>query len=737
MRKSRQQLCAILIQVTLILPIVTACSHLQPVSPSPVPVTAASTQSQPTPISDALAVKVNGEGITIEEYSIELQQIQNALQAMQTGLPEGQQCQTALDALIDERLLAQAADKNGFEVDEAELRSRLDRIAPLIGDHLTPEALSASIRRWSAAAWQRDRILAQVSLRADQVHARQILLSRLEEANQALDQLRQGQAVFEDLAAQISPDSGGDLGWFPQGALTQPAIEEAAFALQPGELSPVIHTPLGYHLVQVTAVQGDRPLTPAAYRTGQRKALAAWLRERRAQSQVKALVSCAGGEQSSPETNGLPEYVAQPGDSFTLVAREFKVPVSELIEANPDANPDMLSEGQHLSIPGREGMAGELTVEKMPAGETAEGLARRVGIPWEDWIRLNRVVNPEELYAGSLLALPVGKVIRPAAHMPSLQAGQAVMEFAAIYHQNPWVVAWANLIPLPVLILPSELLMTPPGQEDSAPPPPEPRIVQVTVDPQSIEQGNTAVIHVETSGPVALSGRLDGRELRFFEAGNNHYAAIQGIHAMAEPGLTDLSVTATMEGRQTSVYEQAMWLERRSFIQDPPLQVDPATIDPANTKPEEDQIAALTTAANPGKLWGGLFIRPVDPSCRPSGYGNRRSYNGSAYTYFHGGLDYGLCDSKAIYAPAAGEVVFTGSLTVRGNATIIDHGWGIYSGFWHQSAIDVRVGDTVAAGQVIGQIGATGRVTGDHLHWEIWANGVQVDPVVWLVQAFP
>jgi murein DD-endopeptidase MepM/ murein hydrolase activator NlpD len=82
-------------------------------------------------------------------------------------------------------------------------------------------------------------------------------------------------------------------------------------------------------------------------------------------------------------------------------------------------------------------------------------------------------------------------------------------------------------------------------------------------------------------------------------------------------------------------------------------------------------------------------------------------------------------------------VVFSEKLTVRGNASIIDHGQGIYSGFWHQEEIYVSVGDLVTAGQLIGKIGSTGRVTGPHLHWELWVNGVQVDPLDWLDVPIP
>jgi murein DD-endopeptidase MepM/ murein hydrolase activator NlpD len=131
----------------------------------------------------------------------------------------------------------------------------------------------------------------------------------------------------------------------------------------------------------------------------------------------------------------------------------------------------------------------------------------------------------------------------------------------------------------------------------------------------------------------------------------------------------------------------------------------------------------------------------VYPDQFTSFYGTRRIYHGIGTDLtvqgFHTGLDFAGGDGLQIFAPAPGRVVFAAPLTVRGNATIIDHGWGVYSGFWHQSEFLVQVGDVVSQGQVIGLVGGTGRVTGAHLHWEVWVNGVQVNPLDWLDQAYP
>ena len=81
---------------------------------------------------------------------------------------------------------------------------------------------------------------------------------------------------------------------------------------------------------------------------------------------------------------------------------------------------------------------------------------------------------------------------------------------------------------------------------------------------------------------------------------------------------------------------------------------------------------------------------------------------------------------------AQGAVISAHGVDVRGGATIISHGWGVYTGYWHQSRIDVKVGDTVQTGQTIGYCGDSGRATGPHLHFDLLVGGVEVDPEDWL-----
>jgi murein DD-endopeptidase MepM/ murein hydrolase activator NlpD len=218
--------------------------------------------------------------------------------------------------------------------------------------------------------------------------------------------------------------------------------------------------------------------------------------------------------------------------------------------------------------------------------------------------------------------------------------------------------------------------------------------------------------------------------------------ALQGVHALLEPGVYPLQVEAALSDGSIQSFEQMVLVTSGGYFnEDIPLN-DPSTLDQAVTETELQNILAITAPYTPTRYWNSIFSAPaVDPNCFTSQYGTRRTYkvinSDIEVPGFHTGLDFCGGEGLQISAPAPGRVVFAAPLTVRGNATIIDHGWGIYSGFWHQSRILVNVGDMVEQGQVIGIVGGTGRVTGAHLHWEIWVNGIQVNPLAWLSQAYP
>jgi len=127
------------------------------------------------------------------------------------------------------------------------------------------------------------------------------------------------------------------------------------------------------------------------------------------------------------------------------------------------------------------------------------------------------------------------------------------------------------------------------------------------------------------------------------------------------------------------------------------------------------------------RLWTAPFVRPV-PGAANSAFGTRSVFNGTARNP-HGGADFLSPGGTPIRAPNGGRIAVARSLYFSGNTVVIDHGLGLFSTLAHLSVIDVHEGDVVTAGQIVGQVGATGRVTGPHLHWAVRAGGARVDPL--------
>jgi peptidyl-prolyl cis-trans isomerase C len=253
-----------------------------------------------TPVPEPLALVVNDEGVSLAEYQAQLSQLEQADQELGIERTPEERQQMVLDELIVQTLLAQAAQREGFRADEAVVQSRLDQLVNQPGGAAafsdwtsrmgyTPESIRSALQRSIESAWQRDRILSSVPERVEQVKARQILVRFLETAQNLYRQLEAG-ADFATLALQYDALTGGDLGWFPRGYLTQPDVEEAAFNLQEGDYSEIIETSFGFHIVQVIERDDNHPLSPDARLIYQQKAFVAWLDSERNSAKIEILV---------------------------------------------------------------------------------------------------------------------------------------------------------------------------------------------------------------------------------------------------------------------------------------------------------------------------------------------------------------------------------------------------------------------------------------------------------------
>ena len=454
-----------------------------------------------------------------------------------------------------------------------------------------------------------------------------------------------------------------------------------------------------------------------------------------------ALLLALGG--ASPrivraQGSGL-QYVVQEGDTLYTIALSFGLSLAALQAANPGVDPAALGVGQSLLIPGFESAQGTLSTRSVEAGESLDSLALRVGLERRTLVELNRLVNPQQLYFNQTIV-----VVDQADAGPPVTAGQTyavrpgtgLLALAAARNTSPWALARVNRLAHPGRLAPGGLVVVPGGERPPLALPYPLREIQVGPLPPT--QGETLVVKVVSDEPLTLTGQFGDEVLTFNtdDPAANVQVALQGIYRLLDPNLYPLSLEATTANGETVGFVQPIPVRPRTLVHDEPLTVNPATLDPAATEPENIQVRAMVAPVTPVRYWDGLFVLPSVGAWR-SMFGSLRSYNGGAYDSFHGGMDFSGGEDRPITAPAPGVVAFTGALTVRGNATIIDHGWGVYTGYWHQSSIVVEVGQRVEPGQILGYNGATGRVTGPHLHWELYVGSRQVNPLTWTEVVFP
>lgn len=440
----------------------------------------------------------------------------------------------------------------------------------------------------------------------------------------------------------------------------------------------------------------------------------------------------------------LPIYIVQSGDTLITIADRFGVSPEDIINVNQIQNVDFISPGDQLRIPGLTGIAGTLTTVTVPLGQNLESLSQTYSTSSDFIVKINHLTSPYEVYAGASLIIPVSDTGPVRTPLAVLEPGESYLETSAGLLVNPWFLSEKDNLSASKVV-PGNAFYGTPAEGQTPVNVFDPALTDVSISPLPLMQGQTFEINIISTLPVTLEGTLAGNKLAFFANGDNQFVALQGIHAMADPGVYDFTLSGQFGNGNGFSFSQPVLLVGGGYPKDTPLNVDPATIDPTVTKPEEDFIKNLVSTLTPVRFWSGIFELPAQFDEITSEFGVRRSYNGSDYTFFHSGLDFGGGLGLPIKAPADGVVVFAGPLTVRGNATFIDHGWGIYSGFFHQSEIKVKVGDKVKAGDIIGLVGNTGRVNnasdypgaGAHLHWEVWVNGVQVNPKTWMTTEYP
>lgn len=473
------------------------------------------------------------------------------------------------------------------------------------------------------------------------------------------------------------------------------------------------------------------------------------------------LIVAQEATEEAPTPIGLTIHVVQRGENLFRIALRYETTVDELVDLNGLLDPTRIEIGQRLLVPSPNSDILPQTHTIQP-GETLSTIAQLYSIDVDTLIEQNDIENVNSIYAGQVLSIvsddsssspsdiititqePVEIVIGDdslptlSSNIHVVQSSETLFRIATRYGLTVQDLASANAITDPTVIYAGQQLIIPnlpdnPAAELDLPTP----INALDISPLVFVEGETGVIQVLTSVNTVVNGTFLGRNLAFVaQADNTEHIAYIGIPVFTETDIYTVElILDNADGTQTEFAFNIRVVAGIYGSQN--LNVADANLTaPAVQDNELALMTSLTSAITLDRTWTEPFSIPAAAAMN-SPYGTRRSYNGGPISAYHSGADFASAPGTPIYAAATGKVVLADTLNIRGNTIVIDHGWGIYTAYAHQSSFNVALGDIVTTGQIIGLAGSTGRVTGPHLHWEVWVNGVPVNPITWTQVVFP
>ncbi len=383
---------------------------------------------------------------------------------------------------------------------------------------------------------------------------------------------------------------------------------------------------------------------------------------------------------SAPPVAPPDPYVVQSGDTLYGIALHFNTTIAALKQLN-GLKSDTITVGQKLVIPVGTGSdaasasAAAGTSYMIQPGDTLNRIALRYGITTRALQDLNGIPNPNLITVGQAIAIPV-----------------------------------SNTLARPGL----------------------------TVNPQTARQGGTLLVQVSRPDVVSVSGAWGAENVPFYQSAGYFYGMV-GVSRCARLGAAALKLAETLSDGNSTTETVTVTVAATAFpvqaINLPPGKGD--LLEPTLVNREAAELNAVVGKFTPTRLWSGAFHQPLAGPIS-SGFGDRRSYNGGPVgACGHEGIDFSVAGGTPIHSDARGRVVFAGLTQVRVNMVVVDHGLGVFSAYYHQSEMDVQVGQTVEAGDLIGKVGTTGLSTGTHLHWSLFVNGEYVDPMEWTRRVLP
>ncbi|MBI4455843.1 MAG: M23 family metallopeptidase [Acidobacteria bacterium] len=259
------------------------------------------------------------------------------------------------------------------------------------------------------------------------------------------------------------------------------------------------------------------------------------------------------------------------------------------------------------------------------------------------------------------------------------------------------------------------------------------RPLKISHRARSLKPGEVVLMTVRSAMPLKeIEGKLLERAVPFFSSQDGRvWQGLIGIDLDVAPGTYGVELNGT---RQDGVSVQAVrrlrvkrkWFSTRRLTVEEKFVTPPAE-ELERIRQESETVGSIFVKVSPERLWSGTFLRPVS-GVATSSFGSRSILNGQLRNP-HSGTDFRAREGTPVGAPNMGRVVLAADLYYSGNTVILDHGWGLYSYFAHLSRFAVSEGELISKGSLVGYVGATGRVTGPHLHWSMRLGGARVDPL--------
>jgi hypothetical protein len=248
-------------------------------------------------------------------------------------------------------------------------------------------------------------------------------------------------------------------------------------------------------------------------------------------------------------------------------------------------------------------------------------------------------------------------------------------------------------------------------------------------------QGGLLLLEVRRTTPLGkVEGHWNENTIPFWQerrspGGPEVWRALLGIDLEHQAGEYQLAISEKVEGKAESC-NASIHVRQGKFATER-LKVAPNFVEPnpeqlARAEEERKRLREIFATVTPEKLWHGPFRVPLDGVTTGGNFGRRRILNGQPGSP-HSGVDFPAPTGTPVHAAQRGRVVLAEELYFSGNTVLVDHGLGVYTLYGHFSEIDVEPGNLVDTGTVLGKVGATGRVTGPHLHWGLTVNRARVN----------